>query len=75
MWFEEIKEILIKESEEFRQVAQEHKKYDLELKDLAGRRYLTPDEQLHEVELKKMKLSLKDKMLAMASEYRRKNQA
>jgi uncharacterized protein YdcH (DUF465 family) len=75
MWFEEIKEILMQEDEEFREVAQEHKKYDSELKELSNRRYLSPEDQLREVELKKMKLSLKDKMLAMASEYRRKTQA
>ena len=74
MWFEEIKEILMRDSEEFRQVAQEHRKYDTELKDLSNRRYLSPDDQLREVELKKMKLALKDRMLAMASDYRRKQQ-
>ena len=72
MRYEEIKEILIKEDDEFHRLADEHKSYDDELKELSRRRYLTPQEQLREVELKKMKLARKDRMMEIAAEYRKK---
>lgn len=75
MWFEEIKEILMQESEDFRTLAVEHKKYDHELKDLAQRRYLSAEDQQREVELKKKKLLLKDRMLELAAAYRKTHQA
>jgi len=71
MQFEEIKEILIKEDPEFRKIAMEHKRYDEELIELSKRKFLTAEEQLREVELKKKKLALKDQMLKMASEYKK----
>jgi len=71
MRFEELKEILMKENEEFQRLAGEHKSYDEELKELARRRYLTPQEQLREVELKKMKLARKDRMMEIAADYQR----
>ena len=73
MRFEEIKEILLRQDEEFQRLADEHKRYDDELRDLSGRKYLTPHDQLHEVELKKKKLQLKDRMLEIAAEYRKNN--
>ena len=73
MRFEEIKEILLRQDEEFQRLADEHKRYDDELRDLSRRKYLTPPDQLHEVELKKKKLQLKDRMLEIAAEYRKNN--
>ena len=73
MRFEEIKEILLRQDEEFQRLADEHKRYDDELRDLSGRKYLTPPDQLREVELKKKKLQLKDRMLEIAAEYRKNN--
>lgn len=71
MWFEEVKEVLVAEDPDFRHLAEEHKRYDRELSDLGARKYLTEDEQRAEMELKKKKLAIKDKMLAIAAEYRR----
>ncbi len=73
MRFEEIKEILLRQDEEFQRLANEHKRYDEELRDLSGRKFLTPNDQLREVELKKKKLQLKDRMLEIAAEYRKHN--
>lgn len=73
MRFEEIKEILLRQDGEFQRLADEHKRYDDELRDLSGRKYLTPHDQLREVELKKKKLQLKDRMLEIAAEYRKNN--
>ncbi len=74
MRFEEIKEILLRQDEEFQRLADEHKRHDDELRDLSGRKFLTPHDQLREVELKKKKLQLKDRMLEIAAEYRKNNQ-
>lgn len=71
MRYEELKEILSREDEEFQRLADEHKSYDEELKELSRRRYLTPQEQLREVELKKMKLARKDRMMEIAAQYQR----
>jgi len=70
MWFEQIRNQLMNDDEEFRKIAKEHKKYDEMLKELSQRKYLSPDDQMHKVELKKKKLVLKDKMLQIATEYK-----
>jgi uncharacterized protein YdcH (DUF465 family) len=74
MRFEEIKDILLQQDEEFRRLADEHRQFDQELKDLSSRKYLAPQDQLREVELKKRKLQLKDRMLEIAADYRKEHQ-
>ena len=49
--------------EEFRRLVQEHSQYSQRLESLTQKRYLTEDEKLEEVRLKKLKLRLKDQML------------
>ena len=46
-------------------LAKKHRDYDQRLKDLRSQRYLSDEEKLEEVRLKKMKLALKDQMEAM----------
>lgn len=70
MWFEEIKELLLAEDEQFRRIAAEHRRLDKELAELSSRKYLSPEDQRLEAELKKKKLAAKDRMLRMAEEYR-----
>ncbi|MGO9647995.1 MAG: DUF465 domain-containing protein [Terriglobales bacterium] len=48
--------------EEFRQLVLEHTQYEKRLDSLTQKRYLTDDEKLEEVRLKKLKLRLKDQM-------------
>jgi hypothetical protein len=48
--------------EEFRQLVLEHTQYEQRLDSLTQKRYLTDDEKLEEVRLKKLKLRLKDQM-------------
>lgn len=74
MWFEEVKERLMREDEQFRRIAEEHKKLDEDLNELASRKYLSPEAQLLEAELKKKKLAAKDKMLQIAEKYRSKQE-
>lgn len=59
---QELKELLLKTDEEFRQLATQHHELDDRLHQLSGKSYLTEPEQVEEVTLKKRKLQLKDKM-------------
>jgi uncharacterized protein len=53
---------LLNNHEEFRQLVLEHTQYEQRLDSLTQKRYLTDDEKLEEVRLKKLKLRLKDQM-------------
>lgn len=59
---EELKAHLMETDQEFRHLAQQHGDYKKRLQELACRPYLTPQEQLEETQLKKLKLRLKDQM-------------
>lgn len=62
---DELKDQLIESSEEFRHLAEEHLTLERRLDELSARPYLTEDEQMEEVRLKKLKLHLKDQMEGM----------
>ena len=62
---------LIANHEEFRRLAQEHQQYAHRLDSLIQKRYLTEDEKLEEVRLKKLKLRLKDQMEIIEQQHRR----
>jgi len=64
-----IKEILLKKNEEFKKAFELHKKYEKELEKLMKKSCLSNEQAIREKELKKKKLSLKDKMYQMISEY------
>jgi len=53
------------ENSEFRQLQEDHVKYEQELKDLTVRGFLTADQQWRVSELKKLKLMGKDRMESM----------
>ena len=59
---EELKELLLRTDDEFRQLAIKHSELESRLHDLATKHYLSEPEQLEEVTLKKRKLALKDRM-------------
>ena len=46
----------------FRELDQRHRDFDRKLAELMQKPYLSADDELHEVELKKEKLRLKDQM-------------
>jgi len=54
----------------FQKVAQEHTQYSSRLDSLTQKRYLSEDEKLEEVRLKKLKLRLKDQMEAIERQFR-----
>jgi uncharacterized protein YdcH (DUF465 family) len=56
--------------EEFRKLATEHTKYEQRLSSLTHKRYLTDDEKVEEVRLKKLKLRLRDQMEFIERQYR-----
>jgi uncharacterized protein YdcH (DUF465 family) len=63
------REHLLASHEVFRRLAQEHSQYSERLESLTQKRYLTEDEKLEEVRLKKLKLRLKDQMHHMEREF------
>jgi uncharacterized protein YdcH (DUF465 family) len=58
----QLRELLLQSDEEFRELALKHHELDDRLHELSSRPYLSESEQLEEVQLKKRKLQLKDKM-------------
>lgn len=66
-----VREQLLASHEEFRRLAQQHTQYSQRLESLIEKRYLTEDEKLEEVRLKKLKLRVKDQMQTIEKEQRR----
>jgi uncharacterized protein len=66
-----VREQLLASHEEFRRLAQEHNQHCNRLHSLIEKRYLTEEEKLEEVRIKKLKLRLKDQMHMIEQEYRR----
>ena len=56
--------------QEFQKLAREHTQYSSRLDSLTQKRYLSEDEKLEEVRLKKLKLRLKDQMEAIERQFR-----
>jgi len=68
-----VREQLLASHEEFRRLAQEHARYSQRLESLTEKRYLSDDEKLEEVRLKKLKLHLKDQMANIEQRYEREH--
>jgi uncharacterized protein YdcH (DUF465 family) len=71
----ELREKLMSSNDEFRRLAKEHQSYARELEKLSTRPYLNEEERLQEINLKKRKLLLKDRMQSMVSQYRKRLEA
>jgi len=61
----EVKELLLRESEEFQQLSRRHRELDERLNDLTTKFFLTEEEKVEEITLKKKKLAIKDRMAHM----------
>lgn len=70
-----IRDKLLKESQTFRDLAQQHENYEKRLSELASLTYPNDEELLEESTLKKKKLAIKDELYAMMSEYSKQNGA
>ncbi len=68
------KDHLLASHDEFRRLATEHTQYAERLDLLTQKRYLTEDEKLEEVRLKKLKLRLKDQMESIERQFRQQVQ-
>ena len=66
-----IKDRLVAESEEFRAIYEEHQTCERELDRFQNKSYLTDEENLRVKELKRRKLTLKDKMYRMMDRFRK----
>ena len=66
-----VREQLLASHEEFRRLAQEHTQYSERLHSLTEKRYLSDDEKVEEVRLKKLKLHVKDQMHSIEQSYKR----
>ncbi len=66
-----VREQLLAHSEEFRRLSQEHAQYAQRLDALIEKRFLSEEEKMEEVRLKKLKLRLKDEMAKLEFQFER----
>jgi uncharacterized protein YdcH (DUF465 family) len=66
-----LKEELLNNNQEFRELAKEHHKYEERLSELSALAYPSDEEQLEEVTLKKKKLALKDQMYSIIASHQK----
>lgn len=67
---QEFKETLKRENENFRVLVEDHATCEVRLQELQGKILLNEQEKIEEVNIKKKKLHLKDRMEAMMREHR-----
>jgi uncharacterized protein len=68
-----VREQLLASHEEFRRLALEHNQYSHRLDSLNEKRYLSDDDKLEEVRLKKLKLLVKDQMENIEQRYKQEH--
>ncbi len=66
---EEIKQELMKESQTFRDLVEQHESYEGRLTELADLSFPNDKEQAEEVTIKKKKLNVKDEIYSMLSDF------
>ncbi len=71
----EIRQQLLQSNEEFRRLAQRHSNYDEQLERLVHKAYLSEQERIEEINLKKKKLQVKDQMEVMIQRVRQQGAA
>lgn len=69
----QVRDVLIASNEEFRRLVTEHSQYSQRLDNLTQKRFLSEDEKIEEVRLKKLKLRLKDQMESLEQQFRHRN--
>lgn len=65
----DVKEYLILNDQEFRQLVQRHQSYESELEALKNRSFLNEHDKFEEIVIKKKKLALKDQMQVRIHDY------
>jgi uncharacterized protein YdcH (DUF465 family) len=71
----QVRDQLLASNEIFRKLAEEHSQYAQRLDALVTKKYLSEDEKLEEVRLKKLKLRLKDQMESLEQQFRTSHSA
>jgi uncharacterized protein YdcH (DUF465 family) len=69
----QVRDVLIAGNEEFRRLVTEHSQYSQRLDSLTQKRFLSEDEKIEEIRLKKLKLRLKDQMESLEQQFRHRN--
>ena len=64
-----VKQALLQQNEEFQRLTQKHHELEERLTFLSGKIFLSNEEKLEEVTLKKKKLALKDKMASLIRDH------
>jgi len=70
----QVRDMLMSSNEEFRRMVQEHAQYSQRLESLSTKRFLSEDEKVEEVRLKKLKLRLKDQMEHLERQFKTENE-
>lgn len=68
---EDLKYRPLETNEEYRELASKHQSLDDRLHELKSKHYLSDDEQVEEISLKKRKLHVKDRMETILREHHR----
>jgi hypothetical protein len=71
----ELKELLLKENNDFKKLHQEHRSCDKRLEVLMAKSFLTEEDEVEAKKLKKRKLALKDRMYLIMAEFRKSKPA
>ena len=66
----ELKAHLMATSEEFRQLAAQHAEYDRMLDAIEAKPHVTPEDEVEEHRIKKLKLRVKDQMNEVMARYK-----
>jgi uncharacterized protein len=67
---EELKAYLLESNEEFRKLSDEHAKYAGLIDVIESKPHVTPEDEIEEHRLKKIKLALKDQMQQLINRHR-----
>jgi uncharacterized protein YdcH (DUF465 family) len=67
---QDLKTLLLATNDEYRQLATKHHELDDRLHELTSKHYLSDAEQIEEINLKKRKLQLKDRMEVIVRSHR-----
>lgn len=65
----QVKEVLYKENNDFRELKDQHANFDTQLQQLMKKGKLTAEDELSIANIKKQKLLLKDRMYSMIRNY------
>ena len=67
---EELKAHLMATNEEFQRLADQHAKYARQIEEIENHAHVTPEDEIEEHRLKKLKLHCKDQMEIILNRYR-----